>query len=89
MLRQWWVVGNQGIVEIVGLVVGGGESESLIQAGNTVEAQVREFLAELKEEDLARSAEFAIGGGQRAPAPRTWSVSSSVIPMQRSTQRDI
>ena len=43
--------------------------ESLIQAWNTVEAQVREFLAELKDEDLARNAEFAIGGAEKRSMP--------------------
>ena len=32
--------------------------ESVIQAWNKVEAQVREFLARLKDEDLARNAEY-------------------------------
>ncbi len=31
MLRQWWVVGNQGIVEIVGLFVGGDETLELFE----------------------------------------------------------
>ena len=31
MLRQWWVVGNQGILEIVGLVFGGDQAFELFE----------------------------------------------------------
>jgi uncharacterized damage-inducible protein DinB len=44
--------------------------ESVIQAWNRVEAQVREFLARLKDEDLARNAEY--------PTERSGKVSMAV-----------
>ena len=31
MLRQWWVAGNQGIVEIVGLFVGEDETPEILE----------------------------------------------------------
>ncbi len=43
--------------------------ESLIQTWNRVEAQVRAFLAGLKDEDLARNAEFAMGGVEKISMP--------------------
>jgi len=37
-------------------------AESLVKAWHTVEGYVREFLCELKDEDLARDIEFTMGG---------------------------
>ena len=44
--------------------------ESLAEAWRRVEGYMREFLAGLKDEDLAREVEFAIGGGPARSAPR-------------------
>jgi uncharacterized damage-inducible protein DinB len=43
--------------------------ESVIQAWNKVEAQVREFLAKLKDEDLARNAEYATDRSEKVSMP--------------------
>ena len=43
--------------------------ESVIQAWNRVEAQVRGFLAKLKDEDLARNAEYATDRPEKASMP--------------------
>ena len=39
--------------------------ESLVEAWNKVEGYVRDFLSELKDEDLARDIEFTIGGPEK------------------------
>ncbi len=38
--------------------------ESLIEAWNRVEVQVREYLSKLKDEDLARTVDYMIGGAE-------------------------
>ncbi len=43
--------------------------DSLTQVWNTVEAQVRQFLAKLQDEDLARNAEFTIGRAEKRSMP--------------------
>jgi uncharacterized damage-inducible protein DinB len=43
--------------------------ESVIQAWNRVEAQVRAFLANLKDEDLARNAEYATDRSTKVSMP--------------------
>ena len=43
--------------------------ESLMQAWQTVEAQVRNFLATLKDEDLTFDVEFVIGGAEKRSMP--------------------
>jgi uncharacterized damage-inducible protein DinB len=43
--------------------------EALVAAWNKVETYVREFLSKLRDEDLARSVEFAIGGTERRSMP--------------------
>src|SRR5882672_9348389 len=43
--------------------------ESVIQAWNKVEAQVLEFLAKLKDEDLARNAEYPTDRSEKVSMP--------------------
>jgi uncharacterized damage-inducible protein DinB len=43
--------------------------ESVTQAWNRVEANVREFLAKLKDEDLARHVEFSFGQSEKYSMP--------------------
>jgi uncharacterized damage-inducible protein DinB len=43
--------------------------ESLVRAWSRVEADMRGFLAGLKDEDLTRDMEFAIGGGPKHSVP--------------------
>jgi uncharacterized damage-inducible protein DinB len=43
--------------------------ESVIQAWNRVEAHVRDFLAKLKDEDLARNAEYATDRSEKLSMP--------------------
>ena len=43
--------------------------ESVVRAWTAVEAYMRDFLSGLKDEDLTRDIEFAIGGGQKQSAP--------------------
>ncbi len=43
--------------------------ESVTQAWNRVEANVREFLAKLKDEDLARNVEFSFGQSEKYSMP--------------------
>jgi uncharacterized damage-inducible protein DinB len=42
---------------------------SLVDSWKRVEAQAREFLSALRDEDLARNAEFAIGGTEKRSMP--------------------
>jgi uncharacterized damage-inducible protein DinB len=43
--------------------------ESLVSAWNKVEMRLREFLSKLRDEDLARIVEFAIGGADKRSMP--------------------
>jgi uncharacterized damage-inducible protein DinB len=43
--------------------------ESLIEAWSKVEMYVREFLSKLKDEDLARNAEYTMGGAEKRSMP--------------------
>ncbi|HEY0005907.1 MAG TPA: DinB family protein [Pyrinomonadaceae bacterium] len=42
---------------------------SLVETWNQVEVYVREFLSKLQDEDLARQAEFVIGGAEKRSMP--------------------
>jgi uncharacterized damage-inducible protein DinB len=43
--------------------------ESLVAAWNKVETDLRKFLSELRNDDLARSVEFAVGGAEKRSMP--------------------
>jgi uncharacterized damage-inducible protein DinB len=44
-------------------------AESLVSTWNKVETYLREFLSTLRDQDLARSVEFAIGGAEKRSMP--------------------
>jgi len=53
--------------------------ESLVEAWNKVEGNVRDFLSELTGEDLARDIEFTIGEQQKENGSRALYVVCSLI----------